>query len=117
MLLSHDETLFSGTDVTASSNSRSNPVITRWSKEAIFFLDITAVSGTNPTLDVTIRIYDAGTAKWHLLATFTQKSSVTTDVGYVQYGLGDQVACDYAIGGTNTPTFTFKVTANLKDQT
>jgi len=42
---------------------------------------------------------------------------VTTDVGYVQYGLGDQVACDYAIGGTNTPTFTFKVTANLKDQT
>ena len=116
MLLSHDETLYDGT-AASSSNSRSSPIITRWSKEAIIFLAVTAASGTDPTLDVTIKVYDAGTAGWHLLGTFTQKTGVTTDVGYVQYGLGDQIACDYAIGGTNTPTFTFKVTVNLKDQT
>lgn len=116
MLLPHNETLYSGT-ATSSSNSRSSPVITKYSKEAIIFFAITAASGTNPTLDVTIKVYDAGTAGWHLLGTFTQKTGVTTDVGYIQYGLGDQIACDYAIGGTATPTFTFKVTANLKDQT
>jgi len=116
MLIPHNETLFD--DMAASSsNSHSNPVITKYSKEAIIFLAVTAKSGDNPTLDVTIKVYDAGTAGWHLLGTFTQKTGETTDVGYIQYGLGDQIACDYAIGGTNTPTFTFKVTANLKDQT
>jgi len=109
-LLSHDETLYSGT-ATSSSNSRSSPIITRWSKEAVFFLDITAASGT---LDVTIKVYDAGSAKWHLLATFTQKSSVTTDVGYIQYGLGDKIACDYTVSGGGS--FTFSLTVNLKDQ-
>jgi hypothetical protein len=113
MLVSHDQTIFSGT-ATSSSNSRSSPVITRWSKEAIFFLDITAVSGTNPTLNITIKVYDVLSGKWHLLATFTEKGNVSTDVGYIQYGLGDRIACDYAITGTN-PSFTFTVTVNLKD--
>lgn len=113
-LLSHNETLFSGT-VTANGNSRSSPVITKWAKEGIFFIDITAVSGTSPTLDITLKIYNELDEKWHLLATFSQKTAVGTDIGYVQYGLGEKVAIDYAVGGT-TPSFTFKVTTNLKDQ-
>ena len=116
MLISSDVTLYSGT-ATASGNSRTSPINTEFVREATFFLNITAVSGTNPTLDVTIKTYDPITASWHLLATFDQKSSITTDVGYVQYGLSKQVACDYVVGGTNTPTFTFSVTANIKEET
>ena len=107
MLLSHNETLFSGT-ATSGSNSRSSPVITRWSKEAIFFLDVTAIAGT---LDVTIRVYNELTEKWHLLATFDEMNSITTDVGYVEYGLGDKIACDYVVTGS----VTFSLTVNLKD--
>ena len=113
-LSAHNETLFSGT-ATSNGDSHSSPVVTRWAKEAIVFLDVTAASGTNPTLNVTIKIYDAVTAKWFLLATFSQKTGVTNDVGYVQYGLGEKIACDYAISGTN-PSFTFRVSTNLKDQ-
>ena len=116
MLLSHDETLFNGTDITASSNSRSSPVITRWSKEAVFFLDITAVSGTNPTLAVTIDIYDVTTEKWGLFATFNTATSVSFQNGFVGDVLGDRLAISYVIGGTNTPKFSFTASVNLKDE-
>ena len=108
MLLSHTETLFDGT-ATSSGNSRSSPVITKYSKEAIFFLDITAIDGT---LNITIRVYNELTEKWHLLATFDEKNSICTDEGYVEYGLGDEIACDYVVTGS----VTFSLTVNLKDQ-
>ena len=107
MLLSHNETLYDDT-ATSSGNSRSDPVVTRWSKEAIFFLDVTAGSGA---LNITINVYNELTEKWHLLATFDEKNSITTDVGYVEYGLGDKISCDYEVEGS----FTFSLTVNLKD--
>ena len=116
MLLSHNETMFSGT-ATSSSNTQADPIVTKYAQEAIFYLDVTAVSGTNPTLDVTINVYDSVTDKWYLLATFDQVTSVLADVGYVQYGLDKNISCSYAIGGTNTPTFTFEVVVNLKEPT
>ena len=107
MLLSHNETLYDGT-ATSSCNSRSSPVVTRWSKEAIFFLDVTAGSGA---LNITINVYNELTEKWHLLATFDEISCACTDVGYVEYGLGDKISCDYEVEGS----FTFSLTVNLKD--
>lgn len=117
MLLSHTETILASTAVTSSSNTQSDPVISKYAKEAIFYLDITAVSGTSPTLDITLQIYDTVIEKWFTLATFDQKSATGQDVGYVEYGLGEKLACSYTIGGTGTPTFTFEITVNLKDQT
>ena len=107
MLLSHNETLFDNA-ATSSGNSRSTPVITRYSKEAIFFLNVTAIDGT---LNITIKVYNELTEKWHLLATFDEKNSITTDEGYVEYGLGDEIACDYVVTGS----VTFSLTVNLKD--
>lgn len=115
MILSHNEVLFSGT-ATASGDTSATPVITKYDKEAIIYLDITAASGTNPTLDVTLKVYDSTSAKWFLLATFTQKTGVVQDVGYVEYGINDRLAMFYVIGGTNTPSFTFTVSANLKNK-
>jgi len=109
MLLSHSATIFSGT-VTENGNSQSTPVSTEYAQEAIFYLDITAAS-EDATLDITLNVYDSITDKWHLLATFSQKTEVSTDVGYVQYGLNDKVSCSYVVDGT----FTFKLTTNMKD--
>ena len=113
-MISYTQQLYSGT-ATATGNTQATPVITRHAKECALFLDITAVSGTLPTLDVTINIYDRFSGKWYLLATFTQKSSVTTDVGYVEYGLGEKMSITYTIGGT-TPSFTFAINATLKER-
>jgi len=113
-MLAYTDQLYSGT-ASASSNTHSTPTLTRYVREATFFLDITAVTGTNPTLDVTIHEYDRIGGNWHLLATFTQKTGIGTDVGRVQYGLGDKVAVDYAIGGTNSPSFTFQLNATFKE--
>ena len=72
-------------------------------------------SGTNPTLDVYIRVYDVLSGKWYLLATFSQKSSVISDVGFVAYGLGERLAISYVVGGTN-PSFTFAINATFKER-
>lgn len=111
--VAHSETLFSGT-AGATGNTQSTPKVCRYSKEGVFFLDVTAASGSSPTLDVTINTYDAVGGNWHLLASFDQMTTTGTDVGYVEYGLGDKLSITYTIGGT-TPSFTFTVAAHLKD--
>lgn len=110
MAISIPATLYSGT-ATESGDSYTKPVPTKYCKEGIFFLDITAASGT---IDITIMVWDSVSKKWYLLATILQKNSVTTDVGYVQYGLGEAVACKYVI--SDGGSFTFSVSANLKEK-
>lgn len=114
MILSHSETLYSGT-ISASGDTSATPIITKYDKEAIIYLDITAVTGTNPTLDLTIKIYDEVSEKWYELADFDQKITTGQDVGYVEYGINDKMALFYEVGGTNTPTFTCTVSVSLKD--
>lgn len=114
-MIVYTQSLYSGT-VTASGNSQSAPIIVRYAKECAIFLDITAASGTNPTLDITIQIYDKLSEKWYTLATFTQKTGTGQDVGYVEYGLGEKMAVKWVVGGTNTPTFTFAVNATFKEK-
>lgn len=113
-LLSHNVILFDDT-AGASGDSHSSPIITKWVKEALFFLDITVVSGNSPTLIVKIDTYDAKKNDWHLLGTFSTRSTTATDMGAIASNLGEKVAISYTIGGTS-PSFTFSVTANLKDQ-
>ena len=114
-MISYTQKLYSGV-TTTSSNTSATPVITKHGKEATIFLDITAVSGTDPTLDLTLKIYDSLSTKWQTLATFDQKTATGVDVGYIQYGIGEKMALYYTIGGTNTPTFTFSVNAGIKER-
>ena len=88
MGISHNATLFSG-EISASGNTTATPINTKYDYEAIFFLNVTAASGTNPTLDLTLNVYDALTKTWHKLASFTQKTSTGTDIGFVDAGLGE----------------------------
>jgi len=112
--ITHTQTLFSGT-ATETGNTQSTPVSSKYSEEGTFFLDITAASGTDETLDVTIQVYDSVGGNWHTLATFDQKTTTGTDVGFVEYGLAAKIAVLYTIGGTN-PSFTFSVSVLLKDR-
>ncbi|MEE9510442.1 MAG: hypothetical protein V3V81_08110 [Candidatus Bathyarchaeia archaeon] len=114
-MISYIEQLYSAV-TTTTGNSSATPVIVKHGKEATIYLDITAVSGTNPTLDLIIKIQDSLSTKWHTLATFDQKTSTGTDVGYIEYAIGEKMALFYTIGGTNTPTFTFSVNVGIKER-
>ena len=105
MIMSHIETLYSGT-ATATGNTSATPITTKYDKEGIFYLDVTAASGTGPTLDIILKVYDDITAKWYELASFDRKVGTCQDVGYVQYGLDGKIAVFYVLGGTS-PSFTF----------
>jgi hypothetical protein len=93
-----------GGAVAASGNTRSYPIKCRFSSEAIFFLDVTAISGT---LDVEIQTYNRLADKWHRLAVFDQKSATGQDEGYVEYGIGEKLAISYTV--SDTATFTVDV--------
>jgi len=70
-------------------------------------LDVTAASGSSPTLDVTVETsYDSVT--WRSLGTFAQKIAVGTErksfVGADRY-----VRATWTIGAVATPSFTFSI--------
>jgi len=113
-MIAYTQELYSGT-VTASGNTSATPITTKHGKEATIFLDITATSGTSETLDLTLKIYNSGASKWHTLATFDQKTATGTDVGYIDYGIGEKMAVYYVVGGT-TPSFTFSINVGIKER-
>ena len=99
---------------TASGNSKLTPVKVTQFKEAEFFLDVTAASGTTPTLNVAIVTKDPISGKWFTLVSFTQATGVTTERKVVTGNLGAFLAATWAIGGTGSPTFAFSIGAVLK---
>ena len=102
----YTDSMFSGS-ITTSGNTQSTPVKCRYVREAIFFLDITAITGN---LDVEIYTYDSISENWHLLATFDTKTATGQDEGYIQYSLGEQLSITY----TTTGTATFSLNVHLK---
>lgn len=69
-------------------------------------LDVTAASGTSPTLDVAVETsYDGST--WRSVAAFAQKTAAGTERKSFS-GCDRFVRITYTIGGT-TPSFTFSV--------
>jgi len=111
-MISQGIELFSGTK-TESGDSKGAFIDVEEFKGGLFFLKCTAKSGTSPTLDVKIITYDKKTADWYDLVTFAQ----LTDVGRQMKSapdVGGRIAISYVIGGT-TPSFTFTVSAILKN--
>lgn len=78
-------------------------------KAAAFYIDVTAASGTSPTLDVVVETFDpAAVSNWQTLATFAQKTAAAKERVAVTANLGSRVRVKWTIGGT-TPSFTFSV--------
>jgi hypothetical protein len=74
-------------------------------------LDVTAVSGTNPTLDVTVQTsFDNGvTDTWRTLGTFAQKTGVSAERKTFS-GCDRWVRTQRTIGGTASPSATYSIT-------
>ena len=106
MTISHPAKIYSGT-ATSNGNTRATPVVTKYSREATIFLNITAISGT---LDLEIQTYNQLTEEWHKLATFDQINGIGKDEGFIQYGLGEKISLEYEVSGSAT----FTLDANLK---
>jgi hypothetical protein len=92
---------------TASGNTAVLAGFGDWSKFRAQ-LNVSAASGTTPTLDVVIEdTFDGGTT-WNTIATFTQKTAVAVQAVDVTGLFTDQMRVRWTIGGT-TPSFTFDV--------
>lgn len=115
-----DTTLHASSTETSSSNS--SDYDTEGIKDAIIFLDITAASGTSPTLDIDIKGKDPVGGDYTTLCSFAQKSStgeaiVALGTGASNTGETDDawenplpktIRAEWTIGGTN-PSFTFSL--------
>lgn len=106
--------LYSGT-VAATGNSHSSSKDVSQFKEASFFLNVTAASGTTPTLAVKVVTKNPGPGidKWGDVVSFTQATGITHEVKPIAANIGERVALEWTAGGT-TPSFTFSVYAYVK---
>ena len=109
----YEGTLLASGVRTASGDNTATPSDVKWAKEANFFLEVTAASGTTPTLDVTIKTKDPITGEYHTIATFTQKTTTGRELKTLSANLGTTIAVFWTIGGT-TPSFTFSIGMILK---
>jgi hypothetical protein len=78
-------------------------------------LHVISASGTNPTLDVILQSDDnASFTSATSRITFTQATGRTSQLSSVAGAITDDYwRVSYTIGGTNTPTFAFAVTAGI----
>lgn len=85
-------------------------------QNAVFVLDISAASGTTPTLDIVIEEYDEASNTYATIDTFPQQTA-TGNVRRTLVGnttpFGSKLRATWTIGGT-TPSFTFTLTAHDK---
>lgn len=70
-------------------------------------LDVTAASGTGPTLNAVIEDSLDGT-NWNAVGTFAQKTAAGREVINVTTPFADQLRVTWTLGGTS-PSFTFAV--------
>ena len=80
-----------------------------------FYLDVSAQSGTTPTLDVTVEGRDPISQNWVVVATFTQVAAATGTFRQALASLPEtELRVAYVLGGT-TPSYTFSVSMVAQD--
>ena len=128
-------TIFSSSARGSGANN-SNTITNHNSKGGMFWLEVTAVSGTSPTLDVKLQGYDQDGADWvdlddNVAGTgayaFAQKTGASKDQLTVYPGLTasgnavctgilpNQFRAVATVGGSSTPTVTFTLGVDLID--
>lgn len=94
----------------ARTTTGSGSAVTGWSRtagSAVVKLDVTAASGTSPTLTVTVQDSPDGST-WTTRDTFGVKTTVSNETRPLPGGLAPYVRAAWTITGT-TPSFTFSV--------
>lgn len=91
---------------TATGNSGSFSINSQF---GVWHLDVTAVTGTSPTLDITIEEFDPGSGNWiDTGLSFTQVTATGSQRVVHNPVLSAQHRAVWTIGGT-TPSFTFSL--------
>lgn len=80
--------------------------------EMIMFVDVTAVSGTSPTMDLFIESRDPVSGKYFVIDSITGITGVSQHVRRLT-NFGDTIRVRWVLGGTS-PSFTFSIGAVLK---
>lgn len=80
--------------------------------QLIASLNVTAVTGTNPTMDLTIQ-WSLDGVNWVTVMTFTQATAATQEYETLTTPFGSRLRASYIIGG-DTPDFTFDITILAK---
>lgn len=102
-------TLLDAVDLTAATDGDGAATRVSWPGDVTFELTIAAVTGTDPTLDVTIEASNDSTFATGVvqIAAFPQLTDASANstkhlTSYVEY---DYVRAVTLVGGTSTPTF------------
>lgn len=94
---------------TVTASGQSAPVNVRSSARWLRLqLNVTAASGTTPSLTVTPQDSLDGGVTWNNLTAFTAATGVTRQVLNIAAPFGALLRFDYAVSGT-TPSFTFQI--------
>ena len=80
--------------------------------QAVLTLDVTAASGTTPTLDVNVQDSADGSS-WATVGSFAQKTGVASE-RKVFSGLREFIRAQHGVPGGTTPSFTYSVSGYLK---
>ena len=103
------------------ATAATDPVASHGARGIIIYMEITAVSGSSPTLDSKVQAYDALGDVWHDItgAVFAQKTGTGSDYLTIYPGRGETaneavsevspaiIRVHNTIGGSSTPTVTF----------
>ena len=106
-----------------AATAAGDPVASHGARGIIIYMEITAVSGTSPTLDSKVQGYDALGDVWHDItgAVFAQKTGTGSDYLTIYPGIGETsneavsdvipalIRVHNTIGGSSTPTVTFSL--------
>lgn len=82
--------------------------------EIVAYLDVTAKSGTSPTLDIDYETTVDGGTTFFSHTSFTQATDVTTEKKTLSAPIGIDGRINVVIGGTDTPTFTYTLRLECK---
>jgi hypothetical protein len=78
-----------------------------------FDLEVTAASGTSPTLNVSVQESVDGGATYTNKASFAQKTGAGSETITVSPPHRDYMRINWTIGGSGSPSFTFSVRSDL----
>ena len=93
--------------VTSNGDSGATPLIVNYGSVVVFFLNVSAVGGTNPTLDVYIDIQDPASGNWVNQDKFPTVTAPTT-LALALPVRSTRYRVRWVLGGT-TPSFTFSI--------
>jgi hypothetical protein len=86
-------------------------------KNLTLYLDVTAASGSTPTLDIKLQAKDPASSNWYDVpgGVFTQATTTTNQRVVVTSPVGESLCRLNVVIGGGTPSFTFSVGAQWSD--